>query len=159
MSPELATLQITINGVQQDHPLAPFRYRIGRSSRADIHLRDHRVSRSQAILLYQPDGHCLIIDGDGKVGSQNGTFVNGVRVKYRRLEDRDVLFLGSPGVTAQIYLPRQSSCTDDDPFDAEILLPDDVPTEIGVGALSQPGQCPFTLEERLAASPVIQLFP
>ncbi len=136
MGSESPLLQITANGVQRDYPLYPTRYRVGRSYKADIHLTDYRVSRTQAILFYQPDGCCWIVDGNGKVGSRNGTFVNGVRVKRRLLEDQDVLFLGSPGVTAQIFLPHTFLDRGEDPTAGEMLLPDDVPTEIGLGICS-----------------------
>lgn len=133
MSSELPTLQITANGVQRTYPLCLDRYRIGRSTKADIQLSDYRVSRCQAILFREPQGRCLLVDGTGKTGSRNGTFVNGVRIKRRVLEDQDVLFLGSPGVTAQILLPHRLAEASEDPLAGEFLLPDEVPTEIGVG--------------------------
>lgn len=133
MSSEFPTLQITAHGVQHTFTLFPYRFRVGRSSKADIYLSDYRVSRTQSILIYYPNGRCLVVDGNGKTGSRNGTFVNGVRVKRRLLEDQDVLFLGSPGVTAQIFLPRCDVEVEDDPLAGDYLLPDDVPTEVGLG--------------------------
>jgi len=139
MSSELPTLQITHNSVQRNYPLCLDRYRIGRSAKADIHLSDYRVSRLQAILFCDSQGRrCWIVDGNGKTGSRNGTFVNGVRIRRRVLEDQDVLFLGSPGVTAQILLPQRVIETGEgeDPLAGEFLLPDEVPTEIGIGSES-----------------------
>ena len=133
MGSESPLLQITANGVQRNYPLYPSCYRVGRSYKSDIHLTDYRVSRIQAILLYQPDGRCGIVDGNGKVGSRNGTFVNGVRVKRRVLEDHDVLFLGSPGVIAQIFLPHSFPDVGEEPTAGGMLLPEDVPTEISLG--------------------------
>lgn len=64
---------------------------IGRSSRCDIRLNDHAISRYHADLKLYSDGSIYIEDR----GSTNGTFVNGKRVDRHRLQAGDRLFLAS----------------------------------------------------------------
>ncbi len=63
---------------------------IGRSPDSDIVLADAEVSRQHAEVR-QRDGGYVIVD----LGSMNGTKVNGVGVRERRLEDGDVITIGS----------------------------------------------------------------
>ncbi|MGB1242287.1 MAG: FHA domain-containing protein, partial [Chitinophagales bacterium] len=50
---------------------------IGRSKECDIQLEQLTVTRKHAVILKKPDGNYIIKD----LGSKNGTFVNGVRIK------------------------------------------------------------------------------
>ncbi len=70
---------------------APHSLSIGRSSRCDIRLNDHAISRHHADLKLYSDGSIYIEDR----GSTNGTFVNGKRVDRHRLQPGDRLFLAS----------------------------------------------------------------
>lgn len=85
---------IIIRGNPQGHRffLTAMEMTIGRDPTADITLSDPSVSRK----------HAKVIKKDGKVylqdmGSQNGTFVNDVRIKDQdaRLEKEDMIKLGS----------------------------------------------------------------
>jgi pSer/pThr/pTyr-binding forkhead associated (FHA) protein len=74
-------------------PLTTDRARIGRTAGNDVVLAgDAEVSRAHA-LLEAAGGSWTVVD-DGM--SRNGTYVNGERVmRHRRLEDRDVLRIGT----------------------------------------------------------------
>jgi DNA-binding CsgD family transcriptional regulator len=72
------------------------RVRIGRTAGNDVVLAgDAEVSRSHALLELAGGGWTVVDDGM----SRNGTYVNGERVmRHRRLEDRDVLRIGSTSI-------------------------------------------------------------
>jgi DNA-binding CsgD family transcriptional regulator len=72
------------------------RVRIGRTADNDVVLAgDAEVSRAHAVLEAAGAGWTLVDDGM----SRNGTFVNGERIlRHRRLEDRDVLRVGSRSI-------------------------------------------------------------
>jgi pSer/pThr/pTyr-binding forkhead associated (FHA) protein len=63
---------------------------IGRSG-ADLEVDDRGVSRRHARLSRGPDGGWTLTD----LGSTNGTFVNGVRVRVARLRDGDEIRVGA----------------------------------------------------------------
>ncbi len=63
--------------------------RIGRSLTGDVRLDDPTVSRRHALLGRQPDGSRLLDDR-----SLNGVFVNGERVEWTILQDRDEIEIG-----------------------------------------------------------------
>jgi hypothetical protein len=76
--------------------LASDRVRIGRTTGNDVVLTgDAEVSRTHAVLEGAAGGWTVVDDGM----SRNGTFVNGERVlRHRRLEDRDVVRIGSTSI-------------------------------------------------------------
>jgi hypothetical protein len=63
---------------------------IGRLSSCDIPLGDPQVSRRHAEVRRDTEGFCLF-----DLGSTNGTVVNGVPIRERRLADGDELRIGS----------------------------------------------------------------
>jgi diguanylate cyclase (GGDEF)-like protein len=63
--------------------------RAGRLARGELHLPFEGVSREHARLVWK-DGAYWVED----LGSANGTFVQGTRIKHRKLSDGDVLQLG-----------------------------------------------------------------
>ncbi|HSD79035.1 MAG TPA: FHA domain-containing protein [Solirubrobacteraceae bacterium] len=63
--------------------------RIGRSLAADVRFDDPTVSRRHALIVRQPDGVRVLDDR-----SLNGVFVNGERVEWRELRDRDEIVVG-----------------------------------------------------------------
>ena len=67
---------------------------IGRDPAAAIRLDDSGVSRKHASISRRPDGGHLITD----LGSLNGTFVNGLRVRSAPLSDGDRLQIGTTTV-------------------------------------------------------------
>jgi pSer/pThr/pTyr-binding forkhead associated (FHA) protein len=72
------------------------RLRIGRTAGNDVILAgDAEVSRAHAMLESAGGGWNVVDDGM----SRNGTYVNGARVmRHRRLEDRDVLRIGTTSI-------------------------------------------------------------
>lgn len=64
--------------------------RIGRSEDSDVFLVDPSVSRNHAVVEFEA-GAAVVRDLD----STNGTFVNGERVKTRRLSSGDVITFGN----------------------------------------------------------------
>ncbi|MGI8629535.1 MAG: FHA domain-containing protein [Solirubrobacteraceae bacterium] len=63
--------------------------RIGRSLAADVRFDDPTVSRRHALIVRQPDGLRVLDDR-----SLNGVFVNGERVEWSTLADRDEIVIG-----------------------------------------------------------------
>ncbi len=63
--------------------------RIGRSLAADIRFDDPTVSRRHALIVRQPDGLRVLDDR-----SLNGVFVNGERVEWSTLANRDEVVIG-----------------------------------------------------------------
>lgn len=62
---------------------------IGRGPTADIVIEDGAVSRQHARILVV-DGRCIVED----LGSANGTFISGVRLSMREIQDGDRIQLG-----------------------------------------------------------------
>ena len=75
-------------------PLPPGPVVLGRDGRADLRVRDPRVSRRH-VRLEVTEGRVLLTD----LGSANGTLVNGARVETAELTDGDVLQLGTTLLT------------------------------------------------------------
>ncbi len=65
-------------------------FMIGREISNDIVLNDNFSSRSHAMIKHRPDGFYL-----EDLNSQNGSFVNGVRIKEIQLQEGDQIRLGS----------------------------------------------------------------
>lgn len=63
---------------------------IGRSAQCNIHLKDPRTSRIHAEIVREPDGFTL-----KDLGSANGTWINGSRIKSRKLRNGDRITIGS----------------------------------------------------------------
>lgn len=76
-----------------EYPLPAGATRLGRGADADIRIEDAGVSRYHADIIV--GSHVLIRD----LGSTNGTYVDGVRVKERGLHDGDTIRLGSTNLT------------------------------------------------------------
>lgn len=77
-------------GCGQLMPLSLARTRLGRSWQADARIEDDAVSRLHAEVSVD-GGHFIIAD----LGSANGTFVNERRVERVRLDDGNIVRLGS----------------------------------------------------------------
>lgn len=76
-----------------EYPLAPGATRLGRGADADIRIEDAGVSRYHADVIV--GSHVVIRD----LGSTNGTYVDGVRVKETALHDGATVRLGSTTMT------------------------------------------------------------
>lgn len=87
----MAKLIITINGLNvQEYPLQQARVTIGRNPVNDIILNEPVVSGEHAAL--QVGGQEASITD---LGSTNGTFVNGSRIKKTPLQHNDVIAIGN----------------------------------------------------------------
>ncbi len=73
----------------REHVLSPGVTSIGRSPKSDLCLPQSEVSRHHADIAFGPDGYKVI-----DMGSPNGIFVNGKRVKEQRLAEGDVILIG-----------------------------------------------------------------
>ncbi len=71
-------------------PLASERTTLGRSKQCGVALRNKYVSGEHCEILNK-DGECALVDLD----STNGLFVNGLRVKSKKLEDGDKILAGT----------------------------------------------------------------
>jgi hypothetical protein len=80
---------------------------IGRSSELDLVLIEDMVSRKHARLTLQP-GQITISD----LGSTNGTFVNGEKVKRARLKDGDRILIGT-SILKLVSVTRQAGAAMD----------------------------------------------
>lgn len=74
---------------------------VGRSEECEIFLLDPSVSRRHAIVALE-DGNPVVRDD----GSRNGTFVNGERVKMRRLAEGDEVTFGKTTMRVEMDGPR-----------------------------------------------------
>jgi ABC-type multidrug transport system ATPase subunit len=76
----------------RDRKERPTTVRIGRGAENELRLGDDLlVSRYHAELRGLPDGGAELVD----LGSHNGTYVNGEQIQSRRLEDADVVSVGT----------------------------------------------------------------
>ena len=77
------------NGIGAGFPLNKECIRLGRGVEMDIMLNNASISRRHAQIRRLPDG-CLLED----LGSRNGVFVNGTRVKEQNIADGDNVGVG-----------------------------------------------------------------
>jgi len=63
---------------------------LGRSPENDIHIPEERISRKHAQISFGPGGYSLY-----DMNSENGSYVNGTRIKEQILTDGDVILIGT----------------------------------------------------------------
>lgn len=63
---------------------------LGRSPDNDIHLTEDRISRKHSQIAFGPGGYALY-----DLNSENGTYVNGNRIREHFLSDGDIVMIGS----------------------------------------------------------------
>ena len=73
-------------------------YLVGRADESDLQLRDGRVSRRHARLVYQ-DGSWWIED----LQTTNGTRINGVPIRRERLRDGDEITVGLTTIRQHVH--------------------------------------------------------
>lgn len=78
-------------GEESVYPIDRESISIGRTTDNDVVLKTNFVSRHHARIYWQGEGIYLMVD----VGSANGIFMDGVRIKERRLETGDVIDIGN----------------------------------------------------------------
>ncbi|HEX9707840.1 MAG TPA: FHA domain-containing protein [Steroidobacteraceae bacterium] len=89
-APRLRRYLIGLDLVGCVHELARRRVNIGRTRDNDFRIVDPTVSRLHAMLTVR-NGDAMLVDAN----SRNGIFVNGIQVRYARLEDGDLVTFGT----------------------------------------------------------------
>lgn len=89
-SPQLRRYLIGIDLVGCVHEVTRHRVNIGRTQDNDLRILDPTVSRLHAMLTVR-NGDAVVVDAN----SRNGVFVNGIQVRYAKLEDGDLLTFGT----------------------------------------------------------------
>lgn len=88
--PSVRRYLIGVDNVGQVHEVARFRVNIGRTQDNDLRIVDPTVSRLHAMLTLR-GGDAMLVDAN----SRNGVFVNGIQVRYAKLEDGDLVTFGT----------------------------------------------------------------
>lgn len=97
-----ARLRGVLEGTRTEFSLTD-RTTLGRHPASVVRISDREVSKEHAAIERDPEGYFLLKD----LGSSNGTFVNGLRVREARLKEGDELALGSARLT--FHLGEQPS--------------------------------------------------
>jgi pSer/pThr/pTyr-binding forkhead associated (FHA) protein len=88
--PRLRRYLIGLDVVGCVHEIAGRRVNIGRTRDNDLRIVDPTVSRLHAMLTVR-NGEAMLVDAN----SRNGIFVNGIQVRYARLDDGDLVTFGT----------------------------------------------------------------
>lgn len=88
--PRLRRYLIGLDLVGVVHEIASRRVNIGRTRDNDLRIVDPTVSRLHAMLTVR-NGEAMVVDAN----SRNGIFVNGIQVRYARLDDGDLVTFGT----------------------------------------------------------------
>jgi hypothetical protein len=89
-APRLRRYLIGLDVVGCVHEVASRRVNIGRTRDNDLRIVDPTVSRLHAMLTVR-NGEAMLVDAN----SRNGIFVNGIQVRYARLDDGDLVTFGT----------------------------------------------------------------
>jgi hypothetical protein len=89
-TPRLRRYLIGLDLVGVVHEISSRRVNIGRTRDNDLRIIDPTVSRLHAMLTVR-NGEAMLVDAN----SRNGIFVNGIQVRYARLDDGDLVTFGT----------------------------------------------------------------
>ena len=89
-TPRLRRYLIGLDLVGCVHEVSSRRVNIGRTRDNDLRIVDPTVSRLHAMLTVR-NGEAMVVDAN----SRNGIFVNGIQVRYARLDDGDLVTFGT----------------------------------------------------------------
>ncbi|MGQ0430019.1 MAG: FHA domain-containing protein [Gammaproteobacteria bacterium] len=89
-APAMRRYLIGLDLVGVAHEIVRPRINIGRTHDNDLRILEPTVSRLHAMLTVR-GGEAMIVDAN----SRNGVFVNGIQVRYAKLEDGDVVTFGT----------------------------------------------------------------
>lgn len=89
-TPRLRRYLIGLDMVGSVHEIMSRRVNIGRTRDNDLRIVDPTVSRLHAMLTVR-NGEAMLVDAN----SRNGIFVNGIQVRYARLDDGDLVTFGT----------------------------------------------------------------
>ncbi|MCD4745496.1 MAG: RDD family protein [Bacteroidales bacterium] len=88
--------------------------RIGRSNQNDIVIDDQQVSRNHLHIIQDDNSKFQVLD----VGSKNGTFVNGNKIKSAFIGQNDIIRIGNSVIPWRNYFPlEQKSNNDNKPIE------------------------------------------
>ena len=88
--PRLRRYLIGLDLVGCAHEITSRRVNVGRTRDNDLRIVDPTVSRLHAMLTVR-NGEAMLVDAN----SRNGIFVNGIQVRYARLDDGDLVTFGA----------------------------------------------------------------
>jgi FHA domain len=88
--PRLRRYLIGLDMVGSVHEITSRRVNVGRTRDNDLRVVDPTVSRLHAMLTVR-NGEAMLVDAN----SRNGIFVNGIQVRYARLDDGDLVTFGT----------------------------------------------------------------
>lgn len=106
--------------LQDGKPVAEFRiegsrpFVMGRSSAAEVHVRDPKLSRQHCEIHATADGYFI-----RDLGSRNGTFVNGARITEARIGNGDRIQIGLTRFLFRCEGPAEEAVSDTHLADAE----------------------------------------
>ncbi len=80
---------VAVGGAEKDLVVRKPEFVVGRSRKADVRLFDSAVSRRH-LRIAEREGDYVLED----LGSKNGTYLNGRRIRTRRLRDGDEFYIG-----------------------------------------------------------------
>ena len=89
-TPRVRRYLIGVDLVGQVHEVTRHRVNIGRTHENELRIVDPTVSRLHAMLTLR-GGEAMLVDAN----SRNGVFVNGIQVRYAKLEDGDLVTFGT----------------------------------------------------------------
>jgi hypothetical protein len=89
-APRLRRYLIGLDLVGVVHEISSRRVNIGRTRDNDLRIVDPTVSRLHAMLTVR-NGEAMLVDAN----SRNGIYVNGIQVRYARLDDGDLVTFGT----------------------------------------------------------------
>ncbi len=102
------------------HPLVSAETVVGRGLEAAVRVEDPGISRAHLALLRRADGGFTAVD----LGSRNGTWVNGVRVRTARLSEGDRLQIGIATTFRLARRPARSAGAPSRPDPGATTIPD-----------------------------------
>ena len=110
----MAKLVLSLNGVVQgEYELSNERLTIGRKPDNDIQIDNLAVSGKHALIITILDDSFL-----EDLGSTNGTYVNGKRIKKHALKDGDVIAIGKH----EMKYVNEHATADDDEFEKTMII-------------------------------------
>jgi phosphoserine phosphatase RsbU/P len=92
------------SGARQELAVRKLPFRIGRQAGNELTLRDNRISRQQASIVFE-DGRFVLLDAQ----SRHGTRVNGQKVDRHELQPKDTIDFGVPDSFRIIYAGEEAS--------------------------------------------------
>ncbi len=97
-----------IEGKANAYPINKIPFKIGRDQKNDMVMKSKIVSREHAQIVKAKDGFAIV-----DLDSQNGTFVNGTRIKESVLRDGDEILIGGILIVYQETIAEDIRFSDD----------------------------------------------